>query len=157
MTDHGLELKESIFSDDRRVERFVPEVNLYYWYTVLRQLKRMLDKKVFRYLRKFQIRNTAKYIKAVKTLEDLLKELLQKEGGPFVVLPRTADLLHAIDCDDKITVEHILKTFPNETDLLPHLMLTPGHFFPKDSRFHHFVCGSPISKDIHIISNQNLY
>ena len=133
-----MELKESINVGNQ----FFPKINLYYWFTVLRQLRIQQEPDPD------GVDGDAGYLAAVVTLEDLLEELLQREGDPFNVLARTTDLLLAIERNDVMSVERVLQEYPNETDLLPYMMMIPGTLFPSDSGFHQFLCVSPIGKHL---------
>ena len=136
MIDFGLDIKKAIYS--QVVKMFLEEDNLYYWYTILRKLRKIQK----------QNKEDAELHMEITTLYNDVVEILEQErsGAGFHILQRTTDLLTAIDDEDLDSVKILLEKHPQTSGFLCRMRLIPGTFFPSDTMYHMRVNGSPLGK-----------
>ena len=138
MLEKGLDIKKAIFDEQER--KFSSDLNVYYWFTVLRKLYQIQSD---------PDKNDEDFKTNISNLAVKINEALSQDSSiKFRLIPRSTDLYLAVENNKIDKVEEILRDFPEEEDFLSSIIMIPGTLFPFGSIYHDKVSASPLGNVI---------
>ena len=138
MLEKGQDIKKAIFDEQKR--KFSSDLNVYYWFTVLRKLQKIQHDPE---------KNEEDFKTNVSNLAVKIVEALSQDTSiEFRLVPRSTDLYLAVENNKIDRVKEMFRDFPEEEDFLSSIIMIPGTLFPFGSMYHDLVSASPLGDEI---------
>ena len=134
MLEKEQDIKKAIFDEQKR--KFSSDLNVYYWFTVLRKLQKIQHDPE---------KNDEDFKTNVSNLAVKIVEALSQDTSiEFRLVPRSTDLYLAVENNKIDRVKEMFRDFPEEEDFLSSIIMIPGTLFPFGSIYHDKVSASPL-------------